>query len=411
MKKPHLSILLTAMLAASSGVAVASTTNAAEPKIETRTIILNGDIVSSSSSISSEVADVQLAQVEPGKFQKEVRVYTTGDGNAIRGHSLPDIDVIVSNAMSAAFSSGGSSLSMGNPVKNAPYSAEVISEKIQTLPDGNQITSRTTSLAFRDGVGRTRQETRNGQGEVTSIQINDAIEGVRYVLSPAKKTATKLTVDKDFAKRIEAIREKAKAAAKVDGHSVIIERGNPGEEIVVKRYETPSADGKNNLREEAVVKVVRVGGDVTVNTNGKTVIHKIGGDGDSIGGSLASLAKLGDLGSMSHSFQDVRWAAKSTVTELGVRDFDGVRADGKRTSYTIPAGEIGNKNPLTVTSESWFSPELQVTIYSKKSDPRTGDTIYRLANLKRSDQPMTLFTVPANYTLQDSRAIGAATQK
>jgi len=118
-----------------------------------------------------------------------------------------------------------------------------------------------------------------------------------------------------------------------------------------------------------------------------------------IGPALGELTRLGPIGA---SFRDTKWSAKSTTTQLGTRDFDGVRAEGKSVSYTIPAGEIGNKNPITVTSETWFSPDLQATVYSKHSDPRTGDTIYRLANIKRTEQPMTLFTVPDGYSVKET---------
>jgi hypothetical protein len=53
-----------------------------------------------------------------------------------------------------------------------------------------------------------------------------------------------------------------------------------------------------------------------------------------------------------------------------------------------------------ITSERWFSPELHVVVYAKTSDPRSGDTIYRLANLKRGEPPADLFKVPADYKIR-----------
>ena len=43
-------------------------------------------------------------------------------------------------------------------VKNAPYSAEAVSESVQLLTDGNRIVKRTRSQIARDSFGRTRQE-------------------------------------------------------------------------------------------------------------------------------------------------------------------------------------------------------------------------------------------------------------
>ena len=70
---------------------------------------------------------------------------------------------------------------------------------------------------------------------------------------------------------------------------------------------------------------------------------------------------------------------------------------------TIPAGEIGNRNPIMVTSESWYSPELQVTVYSRQSDPRHGETIYRLTNIRRAEPAADLFKVPEEYGRRHAR--------
>jgi hypothetical protein len=92
---------------------------------------------------------------------------------------------------------------------------------------------------------------------------------------------------------------------------------------------------------------------------------------------------------------------KGVTTSLGAKDMEGVKAEGKRTVWTIAAGEIGNRNPIQVTSESWYSPDLQVTVYSRYNDPRTGESIYRLAGIKRGDPAADLFRVPADYRVRD----------
>jgi hypothetical protein len=111
------------------------------------------------------------------------------------------------------------------------------------------------------------------------------------------------------------------------------------------------------------------------------------------------------------SFQDMKWSGKSITTQLGTKDFDGVRADGKSVSYTIPAGEIGNRNPIVVSTETWTSPDLQVVVYSRHSDPRVGDSIYRLANVKRTEQPSTLFMVPDGYSVKATPNLGISTKQ
>src|SRR5690242_7456844 len=42
----------------------------------------------------------------------------------------------------------------GKVVKNAPYSAESVTETVQTLADGNRIVNKITSQVYRDSEGR-----------------------------------------------------------------------------------------------------------------------------------------------------------------------------------------------------------------------------------------------------------------
>ena len=96
-------------------------------------------------------------------------------------------------------------------------------------------------------------------------------------------------------------------------------------------------------------------------------------------------------------FESTAKLGKGVTTSLGTKDFDGVKAEGKATTWTIAAGEIGNKNAITVMHETWYSPDLQVTVYSRHSDPRAGESIYRLASIRRGEPSPDLFKVPEDY--------------
>src|SRR5438445_128765 len=50
----------------------------------------------------------------------------------------------------------------GAVVKNAPYSAEAVTEMTQRLVDGNRISNKMTSNLYRDSEGRTRREEKLG---------------------------------------------------------------------------------------------------------------------------------------------------------------------------------------------------------------------------------------------------------
>jgi hypothetical protein len=79
-----------------------------------------------------------------------------------------------------------------------------------------------------------------------------------------------------------------------------------------------------------------------------------------------------------------------------------VTAKGTRRTVTIPAGQIGNEQPISIVSETWYSPELKMTVLSKRSDPRMGETEFRLTNIQRGEPAPSLFQVPAGYELKDN---------
>lgn len=87
-------------------------------------------------------------------------------------------------------------------------------------------------------------------------------------------------------------------------------------------------------------------------------------------------------------------------TSLGTQTINGVQAEGTRYVRTIPAGAIGNQNPIVITIERWYSPELQMVVLSKRSDPRTGETVTQLTNIQRTEPDASLFQVPSDYTVK-----------
>jgi hypothetical protein len=93
---------------------------------------------------------------------------------------------------------------------------------------------------------------------------------------------------------------------------------------------------------------------------------------------------------------------KDTKTEsLGTKNIEGVNAEGTRITHEIPAGQIGNDKPIYVVTEKWFSPELQVIILSKHSDPFIGEVVFKLVNIKIGEPATELFKVPSDYKLQN----------
>lgn len=89
--------------------------------------------------------------------------------------------------------------------------------------------------------------------------------------------------------------------------------------------------------------------------------------------------------------------ASFKAESLGTQTIEGVSCEGRRETKTIPAGAIGNERPLEITSESWYSSDLHVLVLRKRNDPRLGETVYRLTNIKLGEPDPSLFQVPSGY--------------
>jgi hypothetical protein len=93
-------------------------------------------------------------------------------------------------------------------------------------------------------------------------------------------------------------------------------------------------------------------------------------------------------------------ADKETVTtSLGTQTLGGVTAEGTRYTRTIPAGQIGNAKPIVIVTERWYSADLQMVVMTKRSDPRSGDTIFQMTSIARTEPAASLFQVPTDYTV------------
>ena len=83
-----------------------------------------------------------------------------------------------------------------------------------------------------------------------------------------------------------------------------------------------------------------------------------------------------------------------------IKSIEGVTAEGTRTTSTIPTGAIGNVLPIEVVTERWYSRELQMPVLISRRDPRSGDSVYRLRNIVKTEPPPDLFLVPPDYQVR-----------
>ena len=92
-----------------------------------------------------------------------------------------------------------------------------------------------------------------------------------------------------------------------------------------------------------------------------------------------------------------------TVEKLGTKTFGDFLAEGTRSSYTVPAGQDGNDQPIVVVHETWYCPELKIVILETNDDPRSGKTRNELVNIVRGDPDVTQYLPPADYVVHDIR--------
>jgi hypothetical protein len=296
-------------------------------------------------------------QPAEGVFLRQQRVIQGPEG----GPPPPDANILF-----VATESFG-----GKTVKGAPYSAESVTETIQTLADGNRIINRITSSLYRDTEGRTRREQSlkglgilgGGEEPLTTIFINDPVAGVTYSLDTRSHTA-----HKSMAFRFEF------AGKGVEGQRFDF-KVTPG-----------TAVGAGTAR--SVILTSPAGAPLPPPDPEHFTMR----------------TEAGVAGT--YVFKTAPGANNGVTEQLGKQTIEGVEAEGTRTTITIPAGEIGNERPIEIVTERWYSPELQLVVMSRHSDPRTGETTYKLTNINRAEPAKSMFEVPAGYTITDGTQVG-----
>jgi hypothetical protein len=243
-------------------------------------------------------------------------------------------------APSAAFNVAGPT--GGAVVKDAPYSAEVVTTYDRVLPSGEKLHGETHGKVYRDSQGRTRTESDALAPATTSqkfmfIFINDPIDHSVIMLDPRTMTA-----------RVNPWPFPAVGA--------------PGATTRLVAPLTPLPDAKP--------------GSPAAATSG-------------VPPSAASVI----TGSSSNAMQ---------TEDLGTREIEGVSATGMRTTRTL-APAVGDTQPRIMVTTTWVSPDLKVAVLTETEDAQTGHRATRLVKVTRTEPDAGLFQIPSGYTVADNR--------
>jgi len=86
--------------------------------------------------------------------------------------------------------------------------------------------------------------------------------------------------------------------------------------------------------------------------------------------------------------------------QLGTKTVNGLQAEGVRVTRTIAAGAMGNEKAITVVTERWYSPDLQIVVMTTHTDPMMGTVTTKLVNVSQGAPDATLFQVPSDYSVK-----------
>jgi hypothetical protein len=220
-------------------------------------------------------------------------------------------------------------------VTGQPYSADGVTKVTQTLADGTRIEREVRSKFYRDSAGRVRRE--------QSILGLDSLLG-----GASSEPQTAITITDPVAGTVyslDPVRQEARRMLTAgDGYYRL---------TVPQSLPSPAPRGPG----EAVI-------------------------------TSPSIITLPSVPSAS--------LQPPKTESLGTRQIEGLSATGQKTSTMIPTGRIGNDRPIEIFDERWVSSDLKVVLLSRHRDPQTGETEFRLTNIKRTEPSPDLFKVPSN---------------
>jgi hypothetical protein len=260
---------------------------------------------------------------------------------------LPEIRTQV-GMLGETFQFLGGQLVGGEPIKGAPYSAEAVNQTTQTLADGSHIVNSTSSMIYRDSEGRERRE--ESIGKVGNLSAEGMPVKAVFISDPVAKVSYSLD------------------AATHTAHKMLGVGGGVSSSVTA----------------------VKPGTTVSINRSFRTT------SGASPDGPMV-FVEARTIGGAENSSEKME--------KLGTQTMEGVQAEGTRTTMTIPAGQIGNERDINIVSERWYSQDLKALVMSKHSDPRMGETVYKLTNINRAEPLHSMFEVPADYSVSEPPVI------
>jgi hypothetical protein len=278
------------------------------------------------------------------------------------------LTAVTSTAANSPFGTDSAAPARPASVKNAPFSADVITQYDRTLDNGGHIHRETRGKIFRDNLGRIRTENQPPSLQLSSekydhITINDPVQQVIVYLNPKNKTAT------------------------------IVHFGDvgPAAPVTSAKQSTPKEKSK-----------IRVGGQPGTGSLPTDTLGIPNVPSGQANVPSAHQVQTSDATTSKMDSTIFTNNAGATIVPLGTKNVEGVSATGTRTTRTINAGTMGNDEPIVCITDTWVSSDLKVTVLTEADDGQAGHSTMKLVNIVRSEPNAALFQIPADYRVKDN---------
>jgi hypothetical protein len=282
-------------------------------------------------------------------------------------------------------------MSDDTPQRGNPYSARELREFKQTLGDGTVISRQSTRLLARDSEGRTRQELRQPDG-TARVFINDPVAKEAIIIDPQKRVACKSTFNKEA---IDDCFSKMRGDWKPLGFAFnASSKGGIG---------MMSASEDVHVSVNANAKIIDLTDGETI--RGKSGIYSYSASGPGVVSVSPGSVRLESppppvtpVPPASPTLNAAKSKDGAVKRERVTQTYEGLRIDVDRSVETIAADTIGNSRAIESISERYYSPDLKMNVFTRRSDPRSGESTYRMVDVKRSEPEISLFRVPVGFS-------------
>jgi hypothetical protein len=92
-----------------------------------------------------------------------------------------------------------------------------------------------------------------------------------------------------------------------------------------------------------------------------------------------------------------------STEDMPPREINGIAANGIKKIFAPLV--TSNYSMVRIVSETWYSPELGINVLSTSFDPRVGDSITEITNIRRRSPDLRYFEIPDGYQITTASTV------